>query len=219
MRKRTKEFYERMNKVNEKLASMDLSGEQNRYCWALFRKTLAWGKYEDRISRSQIAEMTGMLEVNVSRTKRELKKGNIIQCNGKIQRFNLNIEQWKKVSIRIPIKKVSIRIQKGIHQAEKKGIHRDTYKETTKKTLKEGRDFYMKLSRKEIEGLETENWYRAVMWNYGKFGMEYIEKTIKEYDYDTRMSCWYIYADSGNIRNKEAFFSHLLRNYKEDLEK
>jgi len=56
------------------------------------------------------------------------------------------------------------------------------------------------------------------MWNYGKFGMEYIEKTIKDYDYDTRMSCWYIYADSGNIRNKEAFFSHLLRKYKEDLE-
>ncbi|MBA7554228.1 hypothetical protein ES705_46840 [subsurface metagenome] len=77
-------------------------------------------------------------------------------------------------------------------------------------------NFYMELSRKEIDGLELENWYRAVMWNYGKFGMDYIEKTIKEYDYDTRMSCWYIYADSGNIRNKEAFFSHLLRNYREE---
>ncbi|MBA7581172.1 hypothetical protein ES708_23074 [subsurface metagenome] len=71
----------------------------------------------------------------------------------------------------------------------------------------------MKLSRKEIEKLESDRWYRAVMWNYGKFSKEYIEKTIKDYDYNTRMSCWYIYQDSGNIRNKEAYFSKLLENY------
>ncbi len=71
----------------------------------------------------------------------------------------------------------------------------------------------MKLSRKEIEGLESENWYRAVMWNYGKFGMEYIEKTIKNYDYDTRMSCWYLYEEVKNVRDKEAYFSKLLRDY------
>ncbi len=71
----------------------------------------------------------------------------------------------------------------------------------------------MKFSRKEIEKLESENWYRAVMWNYGKFGMEYIERTIKKYDYRTRMSCWYLYEEAKNVGDKEAYFSKLLRDY------
>ncbi|GAI66425.1 unnamed protein product, partial [marine sediment metagenome] len=126
---------------------------------------------------------------------------------------------WEKVPLPVPFKKVPLPVLKGTATSTKRGTATSTLITKRKRSTPRREDFYIKLSRKEIEKLESENWYQAVMWNYGKFSKEYIEKTIKDYNYNVRMSCWYIYADSGNIRDKEAFFSHLLRDYQEDLEK
>lgn len=214
--KRTKEFYERMNRVNEKLAETKLSENDGRYCWALFRKTFGYGKYEDRISRSQFAEMTGILEVNISRSERRLKKRNIIYENGKTTGFNLDIGQWEKVSLSIPFQKVSIAIQKGIDRAEKKGIAVDTYKETTKKATKKGRMVYKKLSKKGIDKLEKIDWFRAIMYNTGRFPEDYIDDIIGKYKFNKLMNCWYIFVEAKNVYNKIGFFNSLLDKHQED---
>ena len=219
MRKRTKEFYERMNGVADKIALTKLSPNEHKYCWIVFRKTFMHGKCRDYISRSQMAKLTGMAETTASDVKKRLVERNIIKQSGKITGFNIDTGQWEKVKVSLPFGKVKVSLQKGQGIITKRSRYHNTTKKLSKETTQRREDFYKMLSRTEIEKLESDQWYQAVMWNYGKFGMEYIEKTMKDYDYDTRMSCWYIYADSGNIRNKEAFFSHLLRNYKEDLEK
>ncbi|GAI71666.1 unnamed protein product, partial [marine sediment metagenome] len=124
-----------------------------------------------------------------------------------------------KVPLPVPFEKVPLPVLKGTATSTKRGTATSTLITNQITNTPRRKDFYMELSRKEIEKLELEDWYQAVMWNYGKFSKEYIEKTIKDYNYNVRMSCWYIYADSGNIRNKEAYFSKLLENYQEDLEK
>lgn len=217
MRKRTKEFYEKMNEIMEKLAKTNLSERESKYAWALFRRTFGYGEYKVKIKGSLMADLTGIYETHISNTKKRLKERNIIQVNGKIKGFNLNTEEWENLPLPVTFKNLPVQVRKTYRCREEKltGVGNLSLVTKKKKPLK--KDFYIKLSRKEIEKLELENWYRAVMWNYGQFSKEYIEKTIKDYNYNVRMSCWYIYEDSGNIRNKEAFFSHLLRNYKEDL--
>ncbi len=215
---RTKEFYKFQNKVMENLRDTYLSTNESKYCWDLFRDTCGYGEYKVKNKRSEIAEKTGISESHVSDVERRLKERNIIIVSGKYKGFNPDIAEWEKVQVSGPFEKVQVSGLKGPGIGTKKVQVSGPPLSTKRKKTPRREDFYIKLSRKEIEKLELENWYRAVMWNYGKFGMDYIEKTIKEYDYNTRMSCWYIYADSGNIRNKEAFFSHLLKKYKEDLE-
>lgn len=216
MRKRTKEFYEKVNRVMEKIALSNLSPNDNKYCWVLFRKTFGYGKYEDRISRSQMANLTGMAETTVSDVQTRLRKRNIIQVNGKNKGFNLNTDQWEKVKVSLPFEKVKVSGLKGQGIVTKKVKVSLPYKETTKKLSKEGQNFYKKLSGKEIEKLESDQWYRAIMYNVGKFSIFYIEGTISDYPYNTRMSCWYSYGEAKDIRDKEAYFSTLLRNYQEE---
>lgn len=213
---RNKEFYERQNRILEKMASIDLQGSNNRYCWALFRKTFGFGKYEDRVSRSQMSILTGMLEVNVSRAKRELKEGLIIFCNGKIQGFNLNIDQWKKVSTQIPNKKVSTQIQKGIYKAEKKGIYTDTYKETTKKLTKEGGGVLKKLGIRAVEKLEGKKWLRQVMWQRYNFKEEFINKIFKAYSFMQCYNAYLVFEEATDVRSKEAWILAKLERSQEE---
>ncbi len=215
---RTKEFYKFQNKVMEKLRETNLSPNESKYCWTLFRKTCGYGDYKAEISRSDISDFTHISETHVSDTEQRLKSRNIIIVRGKLKGFNPDISKWEKVQLSGHFKKVQLSGLKGPAIRTKKVQLSGPSLSTKRKKTQEGQDFYKMLSRKEIEKLESDRWYRAVMWNYGRFSKEYIEKTIKDYDYNTRMSCWYIYEDSGNIRDKEAFFSHLLRKYKEDLE-
>ena len=213
---RTKEFYEFQNKVMENLEGTELFPRESKFCWTLYRDTCGYGNYKVEYKRDWFAERTRILKTHVSDVKRRLKERNIIIENHKYIGFNPKFNEWEKVPRLGLFKKVPRLGPKSPEVGYKNGPEVGTLRTNKKENSKEGRDFYMELSRKEIEKLESDQWYRAVMWNYGKFGMDYIEKTIKEYDYDTRMSCWYIYEDSGNIRNKEAFFSHLLRNYQEE---
>jgi|AntAceMinimDraft_9_1070365.scaffolds.fasta_scaffold82788_2 phage replication O-like protein O len=212
MSKRDKEFYARQNKILDKLAKSNLSGTDLKYCLVLYRKTFGFGKYEDRISRSQFALKTGVLEVHVSRTEKRLKDKNIIFANSKTKGFNLNTDQWEKVPGMVPFQKVPELVPEGTNQADKKGTSIGTYKETTKKLPTKKEKFYTKLSGKEIDLLELDPWYKAIMWNIGKFSIEYIEGTIKEHSYATRMTCWYQFVEAKNIREKEPYFSRLLWN-------
>ncbi len=203
--------------LSKVMARTDLSKNEGKVFWAIVYKTIAFNKLEDKIPQSQLVDLTGIDQRNLFRTVNSLLKKGVIFRRGSIYGVELDFSKRKNTSVVMYNKKYISSEEKYISSDVKNTSVATDSRDLSKRTNQDRGNFYMELSRKEIEGLELENWYRAVMWNYGKFGMEYIEKTIKEYDYDTRMSCWYIYADSGNIRNKEAFFSHLLRNYQEDL--
>lgn len=217
-RVRTKEFYSRMNRVADKLALTNLSPNENKYCWVVFRKTFMFGEYEDYISRSQRAILTGMAETTVSDVKKRLIKRNIIQQNGRNTGFNLNIGQWEKVKVSLPFEKVKVSLPKGQGKAEKKGQGIVTLQRTTNELSPKKDSFYKKLSGKEIDKLELDQWYKAIMWNEGKFSIFYIQGTIDDYPFNTRMSCWYLYKDAKNVRDKEAYFSRILRNWSEQEE-
>ncbi|MBA7544177.1 hypothetical protein ES705_36529 [subsurface metagenome] len=208
---RDKEFYERMNRVNEHLAKIELSQNDNKYCWLLFRKTFGYGKYEDKISRSQIADSTEILEVNVSRAERRLKKRNIIHANSKLKGFNLNTDQWQKVSLSIPFKKVSLSIQKGIAGVEKKGIAVDTYKETTKKLPKEGGEKKLEPTDKDIEKLEGKEWIRASMIKRYPHRKELIISLVNEFPFMALYDAWEEMLVASGVRDPMKWVAAKLR--------
>ena len=205
MIKRDKEFYARQNKILDKLAKSNLSGTDLKYCLVLYRKTFGYGKYEDRISRSQIAIMTGMLEVNVSRTEKRLRNKNIIFANSKTKGFNLNTDQWEKVSTLIPFKKVSDLIPKGINQADKKGISIDTYKETTKKSPNKGARLTPQMTRKEVDKLEGKPWLKAEMEFSGKFTKRFIDQYLGMAEFTPLYDAYYELGLAYKVRDSEAW--------------
>jgi len=217
MRKRHKNFMMVPNKLWEALYKIKLPCQHRRVWDYIYRQTKGWGIDFKEISTYEIATKIRVPGRCVRRIKGALFKMKMLDKKGDLIGIQEDFTLWK-VGPGGPIKEVGpggpINRTQGSALVGPGG---PLIKDTLKEKKKDREDFYIKLSRKEIEKLESENWYRAVMWNYGKFGMEYIEKTIKDYDYNTRMSCWYIYEESGNIRNKEAYFSKLLENYQEEL--
>ena len=202
---RNKEFYERQNKIVEKLAKSNLSGSDLKYCLVVFRKTFGFGKYEDRISRSQIAEMTNMAEVSVSRTGKRLKKRRILIKKGKIKGFNLNTNTWEKVTMLLPFQKVTKLLPKGNNQAEKKGNEAVTYKETTKKLPKEGGEVLKKLGIRAVEKLEGKKWLRQVMWQRYGFKEEFINRIFKAYSFMKCYNAYLVFEEAINVKSKEAW--------------
>jgi len=201
MIKRDKEFYARSNRILEKLASSNLSGYDLKYCIALYRKTFGYGKYEDRISRSQISSMTGILEVHVSRAEKRLKDKNIIHVNSKAKGFNLNNDQWEKVPGLVPFKKVPGLVLKGTNQADKKGTRVGTYKETTKKLTKEGAVLKQKMTRKEIDKLEGKPWLKAIMEAQGRFNKRFIERFLSMAEFTPLYDAWYELGEAFNVKD------------------
>lgn len=59
-----------------------LTKREGRVFSALCRKTYGWGKKKDRISYSQIAELTGLHETHVGRVMRNLREARVLICEG-----------------------------------------------------------------------------------------------------------------------------------------
>ncbi|MBA7592338.1 hypothetical protein ES708_34518 [subsurface metagenome] len=188
------------NKLWEALYKIELPCQHRRVWDYIYRETKGWGIDFKEISTYEIAKELGLPGSSVRRIKRALFKMKMLVEKGNLIGIQEDFRLWE-VGPGGPIKKVG---PGGPNNRTLKvhlvGPGGPLIERQVKDKRHRQEDFYIKLSRKEIEKLESDQWYRAVMWNYGKFGMDYIEKTIKDYDYDTRMSCWYIYEDSGNIR-------------------
>ncbi|GAI67967.1 unnamed protein product [marine sediment metagenome] len=202
---RTKEFYKFQNRILEKLSKTKLYPNEGQYCWNLFRETYGYGNLKAKISRSRISDLTGILEVNVSRTERRLKERNIIIVSGKYKEFNLDIAKWKKVSGLIPFQKVSGLIQKGIKQAEKKGIRVDTLLTKKKETYKKGRAVMKELSYKETGKLEGKKWLKQVAWQEYNFSEKFLDKIFGMYDFMKCYNAYIAFQDAYNVRDKEAW--------------
>jgi len=202
---RTKEFYKRQNRILEKLAKTDLSPDQAKYCFALFRKTFGYGKYEDSISRVQFKGLTGILEVNISRVRRRLKERNIIHKDAIREGFNLNTGIWETVSGLILSETVSGLIPDSINQSEKKGIRADTYKELTKKSPKKGGGVLEIRRSKEINKMEGKEWLRAMMIEIQGYSEKFTDKFLSKEEFTPCYDAWFELQEAMNVRDREAW--------------
>lgn len=122
------------NEIAEKLARFQLSGNEHRILWAIWRKTWGWHKKHDQISISQLVKMTELSRRSVRRVLEELVGKNIIQKNfGRVKiaptsinflGFNKDYETWKA---RVKI------AQGGQNCAENYAQNRATQKKRKKK--------------------------------------------------------------------------------------
>lgn len=97
----TDDGYTRLaNELLEAVMSADLTARQLKIFMAIVRKTYGFGKKLDRITNTQIAEMTGIHHTHVCTAKNEMiamnvlfNKGNSIGINKVISEWDFNISQ------------------------------------------------------------------------------------------------------------------------------
>ncbi|MBA7553834.1 hypothetical protein ES705_46433 [subsurface metagenome] len=204
------------NKFWEALYIKPLPCNERRIWDYIYRKTVGWGlKFKD-ISTFEISKKLGLLGSTVRKAIRELIRKRRIVRNGDMKGIQTDYNLWL-VGQEIPTNEVG---QKRYTGRSKKvhlvGQKIPLLKDTLKDKKKRQENFYKKLSGKEINKLEGDTWYKAIMYNQGGFSIFYIQGTIDDFPFNTRMSCWYSYQEAKNVRDKEAYFSHLLREYKEE---
>ena len=216
MIRRHKNFMMVPNKFWEALYIKPLPCNERRVFDYIYRYTIGWGlKFRD-ISTFELSKKLGLLGSTVRKAIRALIRKRRIVKNGDMKGIQTDYNLWL-VGQEIPNNEVgqerSVGRSKKVHLV---GQEIPLIKETLKDKKKRQENFYMKLSGKEINKLEGDTWYKAIMYNQGGFSIFYIQGTIDDFPFNTRMSCWYSYQEAKNVRDKEAYFSHLLRDYQED---
>lgn len=181
------------------------------------RMVNGWDKETLEIPVSTYSKRLGIDKRYTRRLLKELKEENLIHRNGSLTSIPGDYATWWWGGKNLPPPGSGKKFTKGGYKVTPETVVKNYPPKHSNTPNKHPRGFYKKLSGKEIEELELDQWYRAIMYNVGKFSIFYIEGTIDDYPYNTRMSCWYKYGEAVNVRDKEAFFSHLLRNYQEDL--
>jgi len=149
------------NEIAEALSRLNLSAYQSRFLWALFRLTYGWNKKVDRISNSQIIEMTGMTKGHVSRTKKSLIERQIVTCIGNKLGFQKDYSKWQSYLDRSP---------KVTCNANKSYLNRGTPKTKDMKdnyskeypTKEEINESAMPLVRKQVNELAEELYQQGV---------------------------------------------------------
>ena len=203
---RTKEFYKFQNRVLEELSKSDLSQNDNKYCWLLFRETFGYGNLKAKITRSRISDLTGIRETHVSDVERRLKERNIIIVSSKNKGFNLDIAKWEKVQVSGHFKKVQVSGLKGPGRADKKGPGIGTLLTKKKENSKKGRVGLRKLSYKETDKLEGKNWLRQVMWQRHNYKEKFIDQILNKWEFEACYDVLLSYEESHGVRDKEAWF-------------
>lgn len=74
------------NELGEALCQTYFSPAESKIFWAILRKTYGWHKKSDRISYSQLAEMTGLHSRHVGPALKKLIARNIIFCSNSGER-------------------------------------------------------------------------------------------------------------------------------------
>lgn len=215
---RTKEFYRVQNRILEKLSKTDLSKNESKYTWLLFRETFAYGDLKAKISRSRISDLTGIRETHVSDVERRLKGRNIIIVSSKYKGFNPDIAKWEKVQVSGPFKKVQVSGLKGPGRTEKKGPGIWTLLTKKKEYSKKGVGVLKKLGIKEVDKLEGKKWLKQVMWQREKFSESFIDEIFKIYTFTQCYDTYLAYQDAHLVRDKEAWVLAKLRRGPEEEE-
>ncbi len=147
------QFTKISNEIIEALARIRIPGEAMQVLWVVFRKTYGWNKKSDRISMSQISEMTGLKRPTVARALKKLLECSVIKKDNSVIKndntiinkllFNKDYDQWN-----MPEKKNGC-YQKRQHPVDKKDnttviqndnkgvIKKDTYNKKVKESTKD----------------------------------------------------------------------------------
>ncbi|MET4863869.1 replication protein [Morganella psychrotolerans] len=83
------------NELLESLSCCNLTARQFRVMLALIRKTYGFGKKNDRIADSQLADISGLSRQNVNKAKKELISMNYIVKDGNRIGVNKEVSAWK----------------------------------------------------------------------------------------------------------------------------
>ncbi len=76
-------------------AGAKINGSESRVLWAIVYKTIAFNKLEDEIPWSQLEELTGIDEWNLTRPIYSLLKKGMIFRKGSILGVQLDFKKWK----------------------------------------------------------------------------------------------------------------------------
>lgn len=88
------------NELLEALATAKLTPYEWRVVMCIMRKTYGWDKKVDRLSQSQMAQMTGISKGHISRTMKALKVKEIVTVDGNSRiGINKNYHSWKLPSV------------------------------------------------------------------------------------------------------------------------
>ncbi|MBA7585737.1 hypothetical protein ES708_27725 [subsurface metagenome] len=205
------------NEILDLLLILKLTKHEIKIMLAGVRVLNGFDKEKDRIPLSNFKILTGMSRGDCSVAINSLIKKKMLYKNEGKLGINRDFKKWEGVSDSLT-GKVLAKWLSWVSDSHKKGVSDSrTSKQKEKQNSKQRSLGYKKLSGKEINKLEGDQWYKAIMFNKGKFSIFYIQGTIDDFPFNTRMSCWYSYQEATNVKNKEAFFSHLLKNYQEDL--
>ena len=82
IRRPEKPFVGIPSRIFEAALSFGFTKRESKAFSAVCRKTYGWRKPKDRISYSQIAQMTGLDERNVGETMRNLRDARVLTCEG-----------------------------------------------------------------------------------------------------------------------------------------
>jgi len=93
-------------KIARAFAGAKLNGSEFRLVWAIIYKTIAFNKSEDEIPWSQISDLTGIDEWNMTRGFNSLLEKGVIFKEGSILKVQRDFSKWKIPSNQMVIEKL-----------------------------------------------------------------------------------------------------------------
>ncbi|AZG99111.1 hypothetical protein EHQ66_11310 [Proteus mirabilis] len=140
------------NDLFEAVMCADLTARQLKVVMAIIRKTYGFGKKLDRITNTQIAEMTGIHHTHVCKAKNEMIAMNIIISSGNKIGINKDFTEWN-----FNISQVSETLAKSANKtlAKTANSHKPSQLNTKETITKEKKESNTPLTPHEVKGGES----------------------------------------------------------------
>lgn len=139
------------NDLLEAVMCADLTARQLKVVMAIIRKTYGFGKKLDRITNTQIAEMTGIHHTHVCKAKNEMIAMNIVISSGNKIGINKDFTEWN-----FNISQVSETLAKSANKtlAKTANSHKPSQLNTKETITKEKKESNTPLTPHEVKGGE-----------------------------------------------------------------
>lgn len=140
------------NDLFEAVMCADLTARQLKVVMAIIRKTYGFGKKLDRITNTQIAEMTGIHHTHVCKAKNEMIAMNIVISSGNKIGINKDFTEWN-----FNISQVSETLAKSANRtlAKTANSHKPSQLNTKETITKEKKESNTPLTPHEVKGGES----------------------------------------------------------------
>lgn len=140
------------NELLEAVMCADLTARQLKVVMAIIRKTYGFGKKLDRITNTQIAEMTGIHHTHVCKAKNEMIAMNIVISSGNKIGINKDFTEWN-----FNISQVSETLAKSANKtlAKTANSHKPSQLNTKETITKEKKESNTPLTPHEVKGGES----------------------------------------------------------------